>query len=107
MFIKIWKIFLPVQLFPPVCLLAVGKCSSLYFYFILYDYLVLNTYLKVVKIILSDFYLENDPLYYVFYPTCLIFFQLKSILYVYSILLVYLIIKSSQPYLKAQDTFCF
>ena len=30
MFIEIWAIFLPVRLFPPVCLLVLGKCSSLY-----------------------------------------------------------------------------
>ena len=43
MFIKIWVIFLPVRLFPPVCLLVLGKCSSLYVYSILYDYLVLKS----------------------------------------------------------------
>ena len=43
MFIEIWDIFLPVQLFPPVCLLVLGKCSSLYVYSILYDYLVLKS----------------------------------------------------------------
>ena len=47
MFVKVWAIFLPVRLFPPVCLSVVGKCSSLYVYSILYDYLVLKSKWKM------------------------------------------------------------
>ena len=42
-FFWIWVIFLPVRFFPPVCLLVLRKCSSLYGHSILYDYLVLKS----------------------------------------------------------------
>ena len=41
MIIENSDIFLPVRLFPPVRLLVFRKCSTLYVYSILYDYLVL------------------------------------------------------------------
>ena len=42
-FIRIQVIFPPVRLFHPVRLLIFGKCSTLYVYSILYDYLVLKS----------------------------------------------------------------
>ena len=48
MIIENWDILLPVRLFPPVHLLVFRKCSTLYVYSILYDYLVLKSTLSAV-----------------------------------------------------------
>ena len=47
--IEIQAISIPVQLFPPVCLLALRKCSSPYVYSILYDYQVPKSKHEIVK----------------------------------------------------------